>query len=438
MPGLRALKALRQHLLLLSVLFALALLAGWLLGELWAPLALLAALYALWHGLMLRRVFRWLVDGAGRRVPAVGGIYSELVALIAQARRRDRARRRQLLKMLKSIRDATSALPDGMVTLTDDWRIIKMNRAAQKLLGLKVPQDLTAPLTHFVRHPRFHEWLKRGSPFEPLLDLPSPVDPELRLSFRLLEYAAKQRLLVVRDISHLMRLEQMRRDFVANVSHELRTPLTVVNGYLDEIEPDEMPEWAPVIAELKRQSARMMSIVQDLLLLSRLDAAPEAAPLKIVPMQALLLQLLDDARSVSQGRHQIDLGQCDALDLLGSAPDLRSAFSNLLTNAIRYTPNGGSITLSWARDGIDARLSVRDTGIGIPPQHLPRITERFYRVSTDRSRESGGTGLGLAIVKHVLGLHSAHLEVTSELGRGSIFSAVFPPERLLEAHGQAA
>lgn len=431
MPGRRALKALRQHLGFLSAALALSALVGFLFGQVTAALALVLALYTVWHLWQMRLVFRWLIDGASRQTPAVRGIYGELVALMALARRRDRTRRRQLLTMLKSIREANAALPDGMVTLTDDWRIIKMNRAAQKLLGLKLPQDLAAPITHFVRHPRVQEWLKRGAPYEPLVDVPCPFDPDIRLSFRLLEYAEHQRLLVVRDISHLMRLEQMRRDFVANVSHELRTPLTVVNGYLDEIDPEELPEWAPVIAELKRQSGRMMSIVQDLLLLSRLDASPEAAPLKPVQIPALLKMLLDDARSLSLGRHEIVLGCVSAPDLLGSQADLRSAFSNLLTNAVRYTPNGGRIELSWTLEDNGARLAVRDSGIGIPAQHLPRITERFYRVSTDRSRESGGTGLGLAIVKHVLGLHDAQLEVTSELGRGSTFSALFPPERLL-------
>lgn len=430
MLGLRALNSLRKHLALLTAVLAVAGLLGFFTGLLAPALALTLALYASWHLLQLRLVLAWLVDGAGRRTPVVSGIYAELVALVAVARRRDRTRRAQLLAMLKSIRQATAALPDGMVTLTDDWRIIKMNRVAQKLLGLKLPQDLASPLTHFVRHPRVHEWLKQGAPYEPLVDVPSPLDPQLRLSFRLLEYAGQQRLLVVRDISHLMRLEQMRRDFVANVSHELRTPLTVVNGYLDEIDPAELPEWAPVILELKRQSGRMMSIVQDLLMLSRLDAAPEAAPLQPVDMPALLHVLLDDARSLSQQRHTITIGAIGAPNLLGSLPDLRSAFSNLLTNAVRYTPAGGSITLNWLRVGEEGVFSVRDSGIGIPAQHLPRITERFYRVSTDRSRESGGTGLGLAIVKHVLGLHNARLEVSSELGRGSTFSAVFPAERL--------
>jgi two-component system, OmpR family, phosphate regulon sensor histidine kinase PhoR len=435
LPGLRALKTWRGHLALLFAALLLAGLIGALSGHALLGVTLVLVAYVAWSLLAQRRVLNWLIAGAGRRTPTVFGLHAEIVALIAQARRRDRGRRKQLLAMLKSIRDATAALPDGMVTLTPDWRILKMNRSAQKLLGLKMPQDLAAPITHFVRHPRVHEWLKGGAPFEPLIDLPGPADPSLRLSFRLLDYADHQRLLVVRDISHLMRLEQMRRDFVANVSHELRTPLTVVNGYLDEIDPEELPEWAPVIAELKRQSTRMMSIVQDLLLLSRLDAAPELAPLKIIEVAPMLNQLIDDARSLSQGKHAFTLTHVDPVQLLGSQADLRSAVSNLLTNAVRYTPAGGRIEVRFERSANHAHLSVTDSGIGIPPQHLPRITERFYRVSTDRSRESGGTGLGLAIVKHVLGLHNAELKVTSELGRGSTFTAVFPPERLHEAPG---
>jgi two-component system phosphate regulon sensor histidine kinase PhoR len=265
---------------------------------------------------------------------------------------------------------------------------------------------------------------------EPLLDAPAPHDEDLRLSMRLIDYARDQLLLVVRDVSKLMRLEQVRRDFVANVSHELRTPLTVLHGYLDMLEPDDAPQWAPMLADLRGQSKRMAQIVEDLLTLSRVEAQHDAAD-ETVPMHSVLETLRREAEALSEGKHAISVRRETDADLSGSMQYLHSAFSNLVSNAVRYTPPGGSIELRWAAEGEGARFSVTDTGYGIPAEHLPRITERFYRVSTSRSRATGGTGLGLAIVKHVLHMHQARLDIRSEPGQGSTFSCVFAGERLL-------
>ena len=262
------------------------------------------------------------------------------------------------------------------------------------------------------------------------MDVPSPVDENIRLSLRLLRYSPEEWLVVVRDVTQLMRLEQVRRDFVANVSHELRTPLTVVHGYLDMMEPEDSPEWAPMVAEMRKQSQRMTQLVEDLLTLSRLESQQSLSE-DPVAMAPLLITLRREAEALSQGRHRITVEDEARCDLYGADKELHSAFSNLVSNAIRYTPNEGSVTVRFTRtpDG-GARLAVQDSGYGIPAQHLPRITERFYRVSTSRSRESGGTGLGLSIVKHVLSLHQGRLEVDSEVGRGSTFACVFGPERV--------
>ena len=242
-------------------------------------------------------------------------------------------------------------------------------------------------------------------------------------------------LLVVRDVTPLARLEQVRRDFVANVSHELRTPLTVLHGYLEMLEPETAPQLAPILADLRSQSRRMTQIVEDLLTLSRLEAQQQPADER-VPMRALLSALKREAEGLSQGRHSITLVRDCEQDLLGSVDYLHSAFSNLISNAVRYTPAGGRIEISWQATPDDgARFAVTDTGVGIPAEHLPRISERFYRVSTSRSRETGGTGLGLSIVKHVLQLHAARLEIESEVGVGSTFSSVFGHERLLAPPG---
>jgi two-component system phosphate regulon sensor histidine kinase PhoR len=224
----------------------------------------------------------------------------------------------------------------------------------------------------------------------------------------------------------------MRRDFVANVSHELRTPLTVVHGYLDMLDPAEKPDWAPMLTEMQRQSQRMTQLVEDLLMLSRLEAQ-EALPEEVVSMAPMLTTLKREAEALSQHRHTVTIEDLAGVDLWGSTKELHSAFSNLVSNAIRYTPAGGTIRIRFfsERDG-GTCLAVEDTGYGIPAAHLPRITERFYRVSTSRSRESGGTGLGLSIVKHVLNLHQARLEIESDVGRGSRFACCFGRERIRE------
>jgi two-component system phosphate regulon sensor histidine kinase PhoR len=298
------------------------------------------------------------------------------------------------------------------------------------LLGLHYPQSLDQPLAGLWPAPRLAEWLQDGGE-DGTLELPSPLDPSLLLSLRLLKYSPEQWLLVVRDVTQLARLEQVRRDFVANVSHELRTPLTVVHGYLDMMEPEDNPGWEPMVREMRTQSQRMSDLLEDLLTLSRLESRDSTSDER-VPMAALLVTLRREAEALSQGRHQIGVEDAAGCDLSGSVKELHSAFSNLVSNAVRYTPTGGRIQVRFARTpNGGAELSVQDSGQGIPAQHIPRITERFYRVSTSRSRETGGTGLGLSIVKHVLGLHQAQLQVESEVGRGSTFSCVFGPERVL-------
>lgn len=367
-----------------------------------------------------------------RRVPAADGhgIWDEIQNLVRRRQRAARDDKRRLLRQLHAFRDAAAAMPDAVVALDTDRRIQWFNSAAGQFLGLKYPQDIGGHLTNLVRAPRFAEWLRLDTS-EPLADLASPVDETVRLNLRLIRYAEDRALLVARDVSQLMRLEQVRRDFVANVSHELRTPLTVVHGYLDMIEPEQFPEYEPILHELRIQSRRMTQIVEDLLTLSRLEAQNELL-LERISLRSLLEALRREAAALSQGQHEIVTELLGLHDLSGSTKDLHSAFSNLVTNAVRYTPAGGRITLRWESDSGGARLSVTDTGQGIPSQHIPRLTERFYRVSTSRSRESGGTGLGLSIVKHVLQIHHAHLDIRSEPNVGSTFTCVFDARHLLE------
>ncbi|ANB18711.1 phosphate regulon sensor histidine kinase PhoR [Dokdonella koreensis] len=379
----------------------------------------------------LRRLGRLLDSTVLLQPTSERDIWGRIRQRLYQRQQATRGARRRLLELLRGFRDGASALPDGVVVLDPERRILWFNTAARELLGLDPRHDPGGEITHLLRAPRILQWFAEGA--EPALtDVASPVDDRIRLSLRRIPYADGRSLLVARDISQLQRLEQVRRDFVANVSHELRTPLTVVHGYLDMIEPESLPEYEPILRELRMQSRRMTQIVEDLLTLSRLEAQ-QSTPDERVVMPALLESLRREAAALSQGRHEIVLERLGDMDLQGSTKDLHSAFSNLVSNAVRYTPDGGRIVLRWECDADGARLTVIDTGPGIPSQHLPRLTERFYRVSTSRSRESGGTGLGLSIVKHVLQLHQARLDIRSEVGVGSRFICVFGPERLLPA-----
>jgi len=272
-----------------------------------------------------------------------------------------------------------------------------------------------------------------GRHAEPILDAPSPVNPAIHLHLRLIAWSDDYWLLIARDVSKLLHLEQVRRDFVANVSHELRTPLTVLHGYLELLDTDDLtspaPDIAAMLTEMRRQSRRMTQLVDDLLTLSRLESYTRIEP-EPIAMAPLLRSLCREAEAHSQGRHRIVLNDTASVDLLGSSKELHSAFSNLVSNAVRYTPEGGCITLTFSGHTEGAILTVSDTGPGISAEHLPRLTERFYRISRSRSRDSGGTGLGLAIVKHVLGLHRARLEIDSIPGKGSTFACHFAAEHV--------
>ena len=360
------------------------------------------------------------------------GLWAALETLIHRRQTETRARTRRLVGLLRAYRQAATAMPDGaLIVDRRDNHLIWFNKSARRLLGLNYPHSLGTSLLDVLSGPRVSEWLRAGHTDEPMMDLPSPLDENLRLSLRLLRYSPEQWLVVVRDVTQLMRLEHVRRDFVANVSHELRTPLTVVHGYLDMMEPEDNPAWAPMVEEMRKQSQRMNELLEDLLTLSRLEAHDHLAD-EPIAMESLLITLRREAEALSQGRHTITVEDTARCGLTGSGKELHSAFSNLVSNAIRYTPTDGQVNIRFSRTAEGgAALSVQDSGYGIPAQHLPRLTERFYRVSTSRSRESGGTGLGLSIVKHVLSLHQAHLQIESEVGRGSTFACVFGPERVL-------
>lgn len=419
----------------LALLLLAGLASGAAAGSPWAGLAIAAVATLAWQARNLRRLLLRLRSQRHLFAGDAGGAWAEADRLLQRRQASERRRRRRLVEMLRAYRAAATVLPDAIIVVDRlSQRIVWFNEAGTTLLGLRHPRDVGAPVVERLQPLSLAHWLARGRNAD-ALEVASPLQPGTTLSLRLLPYSDDLWLLVARDVSRLLALEQMRRDFVANVSHELRTPLTVLHGYLDMLDPADQPEWAPMLAEMQRQSQRMTQLVEDLLMLSRLEARDELASEEIVPMAGMLAALRREALALSTGRHEIRVEDTAGVDLCGSPPELHSAFSNLVANAVRYTPDGGSIVVTLRREreaDTDAGLvlSVRDTGYGIPAAHLPRITERFYRVSTSRSRESGGTGLGLSIVKHVLHLHQARLEIASDVGVGSTFSCHFAAARV--------
>ena len=419
-----------RTLLQLAAVLTGAAVVGALLGEIWMALAIGALGVVAWHYWKLYDLLRRLTSRSRVPPPQGDGVWQETDRLLHRGQQDMRARKRRLIAMLRAYRAVAAALPDAVVVVErNSQRIQWFNTAATTLLGLRMPRDIGKPVGPTLQPLPVAHWFAHGRRAEPMLDVASPVSSGTRLELRLIPYSEDLWLLVARDVTKLVRLEQMRRDFVANVSHELRTPLTVVHGYLDMLDPAEQPEWAPMLQEMQHQSQRMTQLVEDLLTLSRLEAQDSIGE-ETVSMASMLASLRRELTMLSQGRHTIGVDDASATDLVGSPRELHSAFSNLVSNAVRYTPAGGRITIRYEATAHGVALAVEDTGYGIPAAHLPRITERFYRVSTSRSRESGGTGLGLAIVKHVLHLHQARLEIDSEVGRGSRFACHFTAERV--------
>ena len=409
--------------------------ADWALGL--APWLLLAGAcaYASWHVYHVHLLARWLASGGRAPGPATRGIWAQVFESLSRLHRRIRKRKKRLRKVVMRFQQAAEAMPDGAVVLDADGIILWMNEASGRLLGLERPRDLGRPVTGFIRHPGFSDALAAEATDEPL-HIASPLREELQLLIRIVPYGGSRRLILVRDVSRIHNLELMRKDFVANVSHELRSPLTVIVGYLEALEDDDLlpDEFRRPVEQMSQQASRMSSIVEDLLLLSRLEATPGAACTEPVVVADMLASIAGDARALSEGTHRISWHADPGLSLLGDRNELYSAFSNIAFNAVQHTRAGGIIRLQWAPDGMGgAHLSVTDTGDGIEAHHIPRLTERFYRVDRARSHEMGGTGLGLAIVKHVLVRHDARLEVESRPGEGSRFSCRFPAHRVVYA-----
>jgi len=420
----------RHTLVALAGFGLIGLVVGALLGAAWGWAVISAALAALllWHAKHFARLHRWLAHPDPGNVPEGAGIWDEALAALHRFERAAARREDGLADALARMRRAVQALPDGVVILDQANRIEWCNHTAEGHLELDGQADIGQNIANLVREPEFIDYLEASRAGTVRIER----DHKRALSLQLISFGQSQKLLLSRDVTQAERLDAMRRDFVANVSHELRTPLTVLVGFLEtvrelKLDPQRQRDYLTMMQE---QAARMQRIIDDLLTLSALDDAPPASQDVRVPVRPLLERLKRDAEALSGGRHTIVLKQEAESDLLGIETELASAFGNLVSNAIRYTPPGGSVTLVWHEAPDGARFSVEDTGIGIEAEHIPRLTERFYRVDRSRSRETGGTGLGLAIAKHALARHDARLDIESHPGKGSRFSARFPQRRL--------
>lgn len=406
---------------------------GLVLGRPGAVLAAVLGVYLFATQRNLMRLHRWLLDKKRHELPEAGGLWGEVFNEIFQLEKEANAHRDRLGAMLTRFQEAAAALPDGMVILSRENEIEWANPAAERMLGLAFPRDGGQRIGNLVRTPAFNAYLRKHD-YSESVQFPSPAQPDNTLSLQIVPYGASQRLLICRDITHVMRLEEMRRNFVANASHELRSPITVLCGYLETLQSISLGDEAEikkVLATMHGQARRMERLVSDLLMLSRLETALPSED-RTVDVPAMVASLQESAQLLSgEQRHEITLSVDPNIKLHGAEEELRSVFSNLIDNAVRYTPAGGRIDIAWRATGEGAEFAVSDTGVGIAPQHIPHLTERFYRVDVGRSRETGGTGLGLAIVKHVLQRHEARLEIESTPGAGSTFRCLFPATRLV-------
>ena len=389
------------------------------------------------HILWLHQLHRWFKKPTLNAIPEGAGVWEDVFATLLQYERNNISNQTQLNSALERFNLATSAMPDGLVILSASNAIDWCTPNAETQLGLELSTDKNLPIVNLIRDSHFIAYLYSETYDEPF-KLKSWRNPDVTLEIQLIPFANQQKLLISRDMTQLEKVDAMRRDFIANVSHELRTPLTVVGGFLETLSDMEGAVPAALktyFAMMEDQTSRMRRIIEDLLTLSTIESNVEAPDDNEIEMAKLLKIVQNDAlglgQALSKAKHKIHLNADPTLNLNGSQDELQSAFGNLVNNAVRYTPKGGEIFITWNLINEQPVFAVRDTGIGIELQHIDRLTERFYRVDRGRSRETGGTGLGLSIVKHILIRHQAKLEIRSEIGVGSTFSVVFPKARIM-------
>lgn len=392
------------------------------------------AAYILWMLWQMRRLNQWLVNRHSEHPPEASGIWGQIFDNIYQLQRDQHLEKENLQNVIKRVQEISSALKDGLVILDERGHLDFWNPAAHRMLALSI-KDQGQSVINFIRHPKFVAYFEEGN-YDQAIEIPSPRFPSKQLQLQITGFGKNEHLIVIRDVTQMHKLEKMRRDFIANVSHELRTPLTVINGYVETLaDNNTTPAWDKPLQQMLQQSKRMSLLINDLLILSNLETTEAGQNHKPINLEQFLAAIKAEAELLAREKYQQLTLICNnttrPLLLPGNEKELHSAFSNLITNAIKYTPNEGRISILLWQDQKQVYVSVSDNGPGIEPHHLPRLTERFYRVDASRNSNTGGTGLGLAIVKHVLLRHYAELQITSEPGKGSVFTCVFtwPPQK---------
>lgn len=408
---------------------------GWIFGYMPWLLFIATALQLAWHLHNQMKLSTWLWDEKRLTPPSGTGNWESLFNGIYRLQQRQRKKRKELTNLIRRFRNGAESLPDAVVVFRSEGNIVWCNKLAQHLLGFHWPDDNGQPISNLIRTPDFIKYLNKQDFSEPL-EMCSPLNVERMLELRIVPYTEGEHLMVVRDVTQLKQLEGMRRNFFANVSHELRTPMTVLKGYLEMTEDPDMvvgPMWPKAHGVMTEQLNRMNSLVSQLLTLSKIEAAPMHELDEVVNVPLMLENLEKEAQSLSGDRgHRLDFKIDPKLKVLADEDQLRSAISNLVYNAVKYTPEGAEVKVRWYQSIQGAYLEVSDSGEGIEPQHLHRLTERFYRVDKARSRDTGGSGLGLAIVKHALTHHDSHLEIQSTVGIGSKFSFILPSRLIVK------
>ena len=404
------------------------LIAGWALGHPGKAVLTTLTVYAMWHFINVWRLYFWVLN-PDREMPASLGLWADIFDRINSVAQHSRKQQSRYQSMIDDFKNVTDAFPDATLIVDEHSRLTWFNNAASTLLRLTEPEDIGRPLNNLVRSTDLSSWLATLDDVNSRLEIATPGKENTWLDITAVSFGEDQRLIIFRDVSEVHNVEQIRKDFVTNISHELRTPLTVMRGYLELMQDRPPDELTDAIDRMHTQAIQMQSMIDDLLDLSRLQAVEAHDEEEYVDIAAMLLQLKEQAEDFSRGHHVLLFDVDNSLALNGIKTDLESAFRNLIVNALKYTPDGGTVSINWRDSGEGATFRVSDTGIGIPQRDIPRLTERFYRVGSDRGHESGGTGLGLAIVKHVLNQHQARLVIDSEYGVGSQFTCIFPPQR---------
>ena len=411
-------------------------LVGWYFGyPLYGLLAGLMA-YLLWTLGQARHLYQWLANPSATGEPPKSiGLWGDIFDNLHKLHQGHLLTQDRLRARINRVQESTNAMRDGVIMTDARGAMEWWNGSAEYLLGFRRSTDQGQYIHNLIRTPTFKAYFDARDYREPL-EIHSPARPHIHLQIQISLFGDDDRLIVAKDVTRLYQLEQMRRDFVGNVSHEMRTPLTVISGYLETLvdHGDELPpKWRRAINTMAAQSSRMEALITDLILLSKIETGEHTGDDALTDVEHLINQICHDARALSGERnHRILVEVTDHRLLRGDESQLRSAFSNLIFNAVKYTPANGNIEVSWSTNRDGAHLRVKDTGIGIDPVHIPRLTERFYRADPSRHKDTGGTGLGLAIVKHVLINHDGNLEIRSKVGEGSEFICHFPRERLVE------